>query len=184
MLTKFWKHESAGLYKTQYPEEKKTDNGGVDINFKDGRYTVRLPFKDDLYRSLPSNYELSKKQLGSLFSKLITKTDLLKQYDEIFQQQLSDGIIEEVSQENIDKQGSHFLCHFGVIRNDRETRNDKLRIVFEGSAKNSQENLSLNDCLETGENSMLHLFNTLIRFCTKPIVLTANSLVLIARHQS
>ncbi|XP_065054444.1 uncharacterized protein LOC135683188 [Rhopilema esculentum] len=39
-LTKFWKHESAGLYETENPEDKKTDDGGVDINFKDGRYTI------------------------------------------------------------------------------------------------------------------------------------------------
>eukprot|EP00795_Rhopilema_esculentum_P001251 gene1251-biopygen9956 len=41
-LTKFWKHESAGLYETENPEDKKTDDGGVDINFKDGRYTPKV----------------------------------------------------------------------------------------------------------------------------------------------
>eukprot|EP00795_Rhopilema_esculentum_P005588 gene5588-biopygen573 len=51
-LTKFWKHESAGLYETENPEDKKTDDGGVDINFKDGRYMVveilNMLYADDL----------------------------------------------------------------------------------------------------------------------------------------
>eukprot|EP00795_Rhopilema_esculentum_P016271 gene16271-biopygen5528 len=41
-LTKFWKNKSAGLYETENPENKKIDNGEVDINFKDGRYTPKV----------------------------------------------------------------------------------------------------------------------------------------------
>ena len=64
------------------------------------------------------------------------------------------------------------MCHFGVAREDRSTT--KLRIVFDGSAKSDKDTLSLNDRLEVGGNYMPLLFDTLIRFRTHPIAITAD----------
>jgi len=67
---------------------------------------------------------------------------------------------------------AQFLCHFSVVRNERETT--KLRVVFDGSAKSLQANLSLNDRLEVGDNNMPLLFDTLIRFRAHRIASTAD----------
>ena len=47
------------------------------------------------------------------------------------------------------------------MRKDCDTT--KLRIVFDGSAKSSPEELSLNDRLEVDENHMPSLFDTLLQ---------------------
>ena len=57
-------------------------------------------------------------------------------------------------------------CH-GVIHQDKETT--KLRVVFDGSAKDSLKDLSLNDCLEKGPNSTPHIFNILLEFRSYPV---------------
>jgi len=67
---------------------------------------------------------------------------LIRQYNEVFDQQFSDGIIEKVNESDYEDSNAHFLCHFGVVRNERQTT--KWRIVFDGSAR-SGSSLSLND---------------------------------------
>ena len=48
------------------------------------------------------------------------------------------------------KAGTHFICHHGVVKLDREMT--KLRLVFDGSARSNKQVLSLNDHLETEFN--------------------------------
>jgi hypothetical protein len=59
-----------------------------------------------------------------------------------------------------------------VIRQDKETT--KLRVVFDGSAKPSKDDLSLNDCLQKGPNLVPHLFDTVVNFRGYPIGLVAD----------
>ena len=59
-----------------------------------------------------------------------------------------------------------------MIRQDRETT--KVRIVYNGSTKSSKEELSLNDCLETGDNYIPHIFDMLASFQNNPVGLTAD----------
>ena len=64
----------------------------------------------------------------------------------------------------------YIQCHC-AIRRDHDTT--KVGIVFDGSAKSSHDELSLIDCLEVGPNYMPHLFDTLLRFWSHIIALTA-----------
>ena len=72
----------------------------------------------------------------------------------------------------INENDGYFLLHHGVSRRDKETT--KLRIVFDGSAKPSEDDLSLNKCLEKGPNSVPSLFDIILRFREHPIGLTAD----------
>ena len=56
----------------------------------------------------------------------------------------------------------HYLPHHCVIRQDKQTT--KLQIVYDGSAKTKTDNISVNDCLETGPNLIPKLFDVLITF--------------------
>ncbi len=59
-----------------------------------------------------------------------------------------------------------------MIRKERETT--KVRIVYDGSAKSSKEEQSLNDCLETGTNHIPLVFNMLANFRANRIGLIAD----------
>ena len=50
----------------------------------------------------------------------------------------------------------------------------KLRVVFDGSAKENEGKQSINDYLETGPNYIPSLFETLVKFRSYPIALCAD----------
>jgi len=82
----------------------------------------------------------------------------IKEYDDAFNKQIRDGIIERVSPQEQSSE-CHFLLHHAVFREEKSAI--KLRIVFDRSAKND---LSINDCLEKGPNTTPHILNILLKF--------------------
>lgn len=71
---------------------------------------------------------------------------MIDKYDEIIQEQLKEGIVERVVEEPNER--VFYILHKPV---KRETATmTKHRIVFDASAKPSEESPSLNECLETG----------------------------------
>ena len=129
-LARFWDSESICIvdYKTE------------------GKYQVDLPWKEE--QSLQnSNFGLCVSRLHHLNARL-SKEGLLDQYDDIFKEQERTGIIERVPADEENNKDVHFLPHRGVVRSDKVTR--KLRIVFDGSAKDTDSEHSINNCLETG----------------------------------
>ena len=54
------------------------------------------------------------------------------------------------------------MPHHGVVRKDRET--SKLRIVFDGSAKQNVDEFSLIEPLDEGPNYIPSLFDVLVKF--------------------
>ena len=92
---------------------------------------------------------------------------------------LANGIIELVDQSTTTpaafhncKSLVHYLPHHAVVRQDRETT--KIRVVYDGSARDKNESHSLNDCLLTGPNYVPMLFDILLRFRTYPVALTGD----------
>ena len=91
----------------------------------------------------------------------------LKEYDAIMKQQLESGVIEKVAElESADK--IHYWPYLAVVRKDAVTT--KLRIVYDDYGKVT----SLNDCLHVGPWLNPLLFDILIRFRQKRIVLIAD----------
>eukprot|EP00731_Ephydatia_muelleri_P033093 Em0025g49a len=72
------------------------DNFINSIQLRDGRYCVKLPWKDP-YCTLPSNYDLCQKRLHGLLRRLKQDTRLLKEYDGVIREQLTKGIVEKVA---------------------------------------------------------------------------------------
>ena len=66
----------------------------------------------------------------------------------------------------------HFLPHHAIIRWERAT--NKICIVYDGSAKLYDSELSLNDCLQTGSNLIPKLLDVLVQFRTHSIAITAD----------
>ena len=96
----------------------------------------------------------------------------MSEYDNIFIDHLANGIIEQVPTIEENHGTAHFLSHHSIARQDQDTT--KLCVVFDGSAKSSKEDLSLNDCLELGDKYLPLLFDRLLRFCLHDIGITAD----------
>ena len=100
----------------------------------------------------------------------------MRDYDKIIREQEQTGIVERVHEEEssstVNNTRIYYSPHHAVIRKDRETT--KVRVVYDRSVKASKEELSLNDCLETGDNYIPHIFDMLARFRNNPIGLTAD----------
>jgi hypothetical protein len=71
--------------------------------------------------------------------------ELLSEYDHIIQDQLQSGIVERVPLNELDTTGAHYLPHHGVVRSEKEMT--KLRVVFDGSAKENESKQSISNSL-------------------------------------
>ena len=137
----------------------------------DGRYETGLLWKPN-HPPLPTNEAQSKARLRGVLRK--TKSlGILEEYDEIIQEQLREGIVERVP-ENIPPKGERecYLGHRPVIREDAKTT--KIRMIFDGSARENESAPSLNDCLETGPPLQNLLWDVIVRCRFFPIVLTGD----------
>ena len=79
-LAEFWDLEAIGIS----PEEKSVhERFNEDITFKDGRYEVKLPWKE-CHATLPDNYILCQRILKSLTRRLQSE-EILREYDAVIQ---------------------------------------------------------------------------------------------------
>ena len=164
-IDKFWELDSMGVV----PNESSVYDKFVEnIELKDERYQVRLPFKEN-HPFIEDNYSLSLNRLMKLKSKLSSQPEVLKEYNDVITNQLQLGIIERI--ESTGEIGRvTYLPHRAVIREDKHTT--KIRVVFDASAKNKGP--SLNDCLYKGPCLNPLLFDMLIRFRIHNIAITAD----------
>ena len=128
----------------------------------EGRYEVRLPWKDD-HAPLPENYDVAEQRLKSTIVRL-NKKDVFRAYNGVFESWLAEDIIERVPEEEISRAG-HYLPHRPVIKMNSTT---KIRPVFDASAR-KRGNPSLNQCLEKGPNLLDVVPSHLNRFREKQI---------------
>ena len=177
-LKEFWQHEACGLFDINGKESTERTTPScpqrdfVNIVHNGERYEANLPFSSNPQGLLPSNYTLCSSRLNSLIKKLRANPSLLAEYDAIIREQLETGIIERVDKDAEQLENCHFLPHHCVLRHDHDTT--KVRIVFDGSARESKHTPSINDVLALGDNFMPHLFDTIIRFRSHTIGLTGD----------
>lgn len=120
---------------------------------------------------LPVNRDHAMGRLRSCVSRMVTKPELMKQYSSIIQDPLEKGVIEKM--DNTHTNGIiHYLPHHAVINSLKPTT--KLRIVYDASAKYSQVNNSLNECLYRNPVLMNDLCGLLISFRLNSIALMAD----------
>ena len=86
-IHKFYDLDSIGITES---EASVYDEFKDKIRLREGRYTVKLPFKEN-HAALPDNYILSRNRLLQLKSRLDKDANLKKEYDEIMKEQLKAG---------------------------------------------------------------------------------------------
>lgn len=122
------------------------------------RYEVRLPWLEG-HPPLPSSYSVAKTRLQNTVGKL-KRDGLMKEYGQVFQEWLTENIIEEVPEETPALVSVHYLPHRPVIKEGSTT---KIRPVFDASAR-EKDKPSLNQCLNKGPNIIELIPNILTRF--------------------
>ncbi|XP_064625956.1 uncharacterized protein LOC135486787 [Lineus longissimus] len=147
---------------TDFDEQFKSDFMQK-IEFKDGNYSVPLPWRPD-HAELLTNRRECEARLRQVMARL-RKLNLLNNYTQVMQENLDKGFISEGSPDDCDT--GHYLPHFPVLRDSETT---PLRIVFDASSGSP----SLNSCLYEGPNMLQDLTELIMLFRTKRIGLSAD----------
>ena len=164
-LRTFWELESLGIKPKSLYEEVEEK-----ISFKNERYEVHLPWKLP-HPLLPDNYDLSAKRLTNLLKRLRQDPEVLREYDSVIRDQLSNGIVEVIEKPGEGEVGKiHYIPHHAVIRKDKNTT--KLRVVYNASTRSGGP--ALNDSLYTGPPLAENIFDTLLRFRVNRVALTGD----------
>lgn len=168
LLQKFWEVEEVPQV-VKFTAQEKACEKFFDDNLKrtmDGKFEVRLPFKNDSNLLGKSNV-IAKRRFFALERKLDRNPELRIQYHDFLQQYLKLGHMEMVE----GTEHGYYLPHHCVLRPESSTT--KLRVVFDASSKTTT-NVSLNDLLHSGPRIQEELFSILIRFRTHRFVFSAD----------
>ena len=166
MVRKFWDLESIGVVGRESQLEDPVMRDFCEkVQFVDGRYSVALPWKDESVRPrLLDNEQQARARLNHLSQRLSKNPELETRYHQVIQDMQQAGVIEEVPADLVRvPTGSlvYYMPHRPVVK--ESSISTKVRPVFDASAK-GHNNVSLNDCLETGPSLIPDLLGILMRF--------------------
>ncbi|XP_075157629.1 uncharacterized protein LOC142230895 [Haematobia irritans] len=168
MLRKFWEIEEIPSIPLCSKEDKYCQDfyKATTSRDTDGRYIVRLPFKEEFPNSLflGSSRFLALAQYSRLETTLVTNPELQEQYHAVLNEYISLDHMEETSSQEISEQGKYFsfyLPHHAVVR--PEHKSTKVMVVFNASRK-SKSGFSLNDILYTGPTLQNDLISTILNW--------------------
>lgn len=137
----------------------------------EGRYVVKLPFKEEVVNSLGNSRDIALKRLKSLEKRLRRDLTLKKQYSAFIDKYIQLGHMKPINEETTEESGVYYFPHHCVLKED--AKSTKLRVVFDGSCK-TDSGLSLNDSMMVGPVVQEDLFSILLRFRTFKYVLVAD----------
>ncbi|MEL6606441.1 MAG: hypothetical protein AAFP20_24885, partial [Cyanobacteria bacterium J06614_10] len=103
------------------------------ISFQDGKYHVCIPWKEEIIDKVPSNHRVALAVLKRVVKKL-QDNGLFSAYQEVFYQQLQEGIIERIQVSYRDLDNFVWIPHRPVIKADTQVTT-KIRPVFNCSLK-------------------------------------------------
>ena len=138
------------------------------VRSEEGWYETGLPWKGN-HPTLPNNKTGSLRRLSNLTQKL-KRTELLEAYDEIINDQKTEGIVENACEPPIGNE--FYIPHKPVVRESAEST--KLRVVYDASARAHADAPSLNDCLNAGPPLQNRLWDVLVRMRFHPVAVTGD----------
>ncbi|XP_057380343.1 uncharacterized protein LOC130702736 [Daphnia carinata] len=165
-LRRFWDLEHFGISDPHHGGNEPnplTEFSNLITRSSSGRYSVPLPWRPDKKDLLNSNYHQALSRYKRLLRHLQEDPSLFKAYHHQIQEYIRSGYVSRLGSSS-DGQitgPEYYLPHRTVVRNEAITT--KIRPVFDASARGDHD-LSLNDCLETGDNLNPELLEVLLRF--------------------
>ena len=133
------------------------------VQYKNERYSVALPWTDsEAKNKLLNDYHSAALRFENLKRRLARDEELSNKYHPVFVELRSLGIIQQVDLTNkTNELPVFYLPHHPVARESSLTT--KVRPVFDASATGTNE-VSLNDCMNSGPNLLPLSPEVLIRF--------------------
>ncbi|XP_011883957.1 PREDICTED: uncharacterized protein LOC105571095 [Vollenhovia emeryi] len=164
LLQQFWNIEEipSTVTSSLSPDESECEQHFVSTHTRDkqGRYTVRLPFKHPPDR-LGDSKSKAIRIIHRLHRKLEHDSDYSKLYSDFMFNYEQLQHMTRVPESQPEPSLTYYLPHHGVMRENSSTT--RLRVVFNGSSRTSSGH-SLNDLLHTGAKLQVDLLNVLLWF--------------------
>ncbi|GFY36928.1 integrase catalytic domain-containing protein [Trichonephila clavipes] len=128
-LETFWQLENLGIEPVNENlnrnDDKILQEFEENIQFRDGRYVVQLPWKGNLKESLDNNYGIAYERFSKLCHKFQNDQSLYTEYKNVVDSYVEQNIVERVPNTNVVDGAEFYLPHRAVIRHDRSS-NDVL----------------------------------------------------------
>lgn len=162
-LTHFWQLETIERANNLTADENICEQHFLDNVSRNaqGRYVVKLPFKDQVAAKIGDTREIALKRLRGLEKRLARDPNRKSQYTRFLDEYEALGHMRQVSNTNDKEHEAFYLPHHCVFKSTAES--SKIRVVFDASCKSST-GISLNDALRAGPVIQQDLFSILIRF--------------------
>ena len=174
-LRRFWEIEEVPTASTATPDELACEKHFVDTTTRtaDGRYVVKLPFRDNKPPNLDFTSEIARRRLLSIERRFRHDNVVRDAYHDFINEFLALKHLEKIPQHEIAKPSGTFayLPHH-IVKKESSTTT-KYRVVFDGSAA-SADGTSLNGSILVGGRLQDDLFHILVRFRLHPIALSAD----------
>ena len=164
LIRNMWDLDTIGISPSEESAKSKVlEDFEGEVRFENGRYTVRLPWKDEETKTtLVENRVIAERRLQGLIKRLEKDPSLKTRYNDMIADLDERGIVEEVpTEEMVTKFPIFYLPHHPVVK--ESSRSTKVRPVFDASCK-GVNGISLNDCMEKGPKMILDLVKILLRF--------------------
>jgi len=172
-INKLWAFDTIGITDANKSELEHEENAlqqfYSNIKMVEQRYEVTWPWKT-FPPPLQSNFGQARGHLETLINKHAIDPNFFHAYDQILKKQMIDGVIEDAPKP-ISHSTGFYLLHHAVIAPEKST---PLPIVYDGSAKPSRQQFSLNDVIYKGRNLLSDLTALLLRFRTHKIVMISD----------
>ncbi|KAJ8980478.1 hypothetical protein NQ317_013231 [Molorchus minor] len=136
------------------------------IRDENGRYIVQLPFKSEPQFDTESSRKMALRRFHSLEKRLLTNPELYKKYSEYIRDYIDNDYLELIS-ENSRPANCFYIPHHVV------SKSDKIRIVYDASAK-TEQNISLNDTLLVGPKLQKDIVTILLHFRVHAVAFTCD----------
>ncbi|XP_070517427.1 uncharacterized protein [Cardiocondyla obscurior] len=168
-IAKFWTIEELNTSKPKSNEEKDCEEfyRQTVSRDSDGRYIVRLPFRNS-NNLLGESRSAALKRLFCLERRLNANIALKSEYTRIIDEYKALG---HMTLDQDPESDGYYMPHHAVAKETSHTT--KVRVVFDASAK-TDNGLSLNDLLMVGPTIQEKLFSHLIRFRTYVYVISSD----------
>ena len=164
LIRNMWDLDTIGISPSEESAKSKVlEDFEREVRFENGRYTVRLPWKDEETKTtLVENRVIAERRLQGLIKRLEKDPSLKTRYNDVIADLEERGIVEEVpTEEMVTKFPTFYLPHHPVVK--ESSRSTKVRPVFDASCK-GVNGISLNDCMEKGPKMIPDLVKILLRF--------------------